>query len=142
MTQPPMRTTDFNKLVWYNEIESISLALQHDIRFLNHQDIYGNTPSHYATLHHHINCLHLFTSLGANLNLKNNKGQTCMDVHNQGQLELIEDDFWVPMNEWCAFLLDTRAAKGAIEPWHAEAGGVSTAQATRSAHARTSAKGS
>ena len=99
MTNPPLRTTDFHKLVWYNAIDDISYLLIQDIRFLNYQDMYGNTPSHYATLHHHIGCLRLFTSLGADLNLKNNKGQTCMDVHNQGQLELIENDVWIPMSK-------------------------------------------
>lgn len=97
MTAPPLRTTLIHKLVWYNALLEISKSLQQDKRLLNYQDIYGNTPSHYATLHHHVISLRLFASLGADLNLKNNKGQTCMDVHNQGQLELEEDDLWVPM---------------------------------------------
>ena len=63
----------------FNRLDILRLLLSHDCD-VNAQDKDGNAPAHLLAMRKHQNGLEEFVSKGANVNLRNNNGETCLHL--------------------------------------------------------------
>jgi len=80
------RTFKASDLHWWAGIGNIEavIALGGKQKLdLNQKDKEGNSPLHYAAFYRKIECSGILKELGTDLSLKNNEGQTAIDVYNK-----------------------------------------------------------
>lgn len=54
-------------------------------------DLHGNTPLHYAAREDNSACVTVLLKGGASTDIKNNEGETCMDIATPLCMELIDE---------------------------------------------------
>ncbi len=85
---PPHDTTFVHNMVWHNQYDLLEVCLCISPTLVNFQDIYGNTPYHYAIMLGRENCIDVLKKFNPNIALCNNAGQTVSCVEQGGRLDL------------------------------------------------------